>query len=52
MPIVHECAAEECHILTMGDLCLEHELLAAADSLAADEPVAAERDVALQVASA
>jgi hypothetical protein len=26
MPIVHPCARPECGTLTMGELCLEHEL--------------------------
>jgi hypothetical protein len=26
MPIVHPCAWPECRTLTMGELCLEHEL--------------------------
>jgi hypothetical protein len=26
MPLVHECAHEGCHILTMSLYCLEHEL--------------------------
>ncbi|HZQ81420.1 MAG TPA: hypothetical protein VFB25_05555 [Gaiellaceae bacterium] len=53
MPLVHECAHEGCHILTMSLYCLEHEqpagrrvdetLLAAASAAAdisreADEP--------------
>jgi hypothetical protein len=25
MPIVHECAAPACHVLTMGSYCVEHE---------------------------
>jgi hypothetical protein len=25
MPLVHECAHEDCHILTMSVYCLEHE---------------------------
>jgi hypothetical protein len=25
MPIVHECTAPDCHVLTMGAYCLEHE---------------------------
>ncbi len=25
MPLVHECAYEDCHILTMSLYCLEHE---------------------------
>ena len=25
MPVVHECAREDCKTLTMGELCLEHE---------------------------
>lgn len=28
MAIVHECNEPECHVLTMGELCLEHELTA------------------------
>lgn len=48
MPIVHECAADECHTLTMGVLCLEHELELAAEARLedADEPLAAELDAA------
>jgi hypothetical protein len=30
MPIVHACSAAGCTTLTMGELCLEHEHLAAA----------------------
>lgn len=26
MPVVHECAVEGCSTLTMGELCLQHEL--------------------------
>ena len=47
MPIVHECGYEDCSTLTMGLLCLEHELQLAAEEAAladiADEPVSAER---------
>jgi hypothetical protein len=25
MPMIHECAREDCRVLTMGELCLEHE---------------------------
>ena len=25
MPLIHECAYEDCHILTMSLYCLEHE---------------------------
>jgi hypothetical protein len=25
MPLVHECAHEGCHVLTMGPYCLDHE---------------------------
>ena len=25
MPIVHECASEDCKVLTMGEFCLDHE---------------------------
>jgi hypothetical protein len=25
MALVHECAAPDCRVLTMGDYCLEHE---------------------------
>jgi hypothetical protein len=25
MPIIHQCTDPDCPILTMGDLCLEHE---------------------------
>ncbi|HXH97330.1 MAG TPA: hypothetical protein VNH40_08990 [Gaiellaceae bacterium] len=27
MPIVHPCSRPDCQTLTMGELCLEHELL-------------------------
>ena len=36
MPMVRECAHEDCFTLTMGQYCLEHELL-----MAAAQPVAA-----------
>jgi hypothetical protein len=26
MPLVHECARDDCRVLTMGEYCLEHEL--------------------------
>jgi hypothetical protein len=25
MPMVHACARDDCHVLTMGRFCLEHE---------------------------
>ena len=25
MPLVHECAAPDCKVLTMGEYCMEHE---------------------------
>lgn len=31
MPIVHECSEPGCEILTMGEYCVEHEPVAAAD---------------------
>jgi hypothetical protein len=46
VPIVHECAREDCSTLTMGLFCLEHELQVAAEEAAlaalASEPVSAE----------
>lgn len=35
MPIVHPCSAAGCTTLTMGELCLEHEHVAAAPAEAA-----------------
>jgi len=25
MPLVHECAAPDCHVVTMGAFCIDHE---------------------------
>ena len=25
MPLVHECAASDCHVVTMGAFCIDHE---------------------------
>lgn len=35
MPIVHECTAPDCHVLTMGVYCLEHENVEERESLIA-----------------
>jgi hypothetical protein len=50
MPIVHECAAPDCRVLTMGRFCLEHEdveemqshLESLLDALATTEPLTLE----------
>jgi hypothetical protein len=42
MPIVHECAAAGCKVLTMGDFCLEHEGGWELDAAVAEAPL--ERD--------
>jgi hypothetical protein len=46
MPIVHECTAPDCHVLTMGAYCLEHENVdereSLIDALAPAEPSSVE----------